>query len=161
MMRPTAKAHASHATSEDRVPVLNGGLREIEKLYEALRTRRAKLVRPNGEASVLPDSLYAFLIELIQLLNQGKPVHITQNQAELTTLEAAAMLGVSRQFLVNLLKKGEVAHHMVGTHRRIYLRDLLQYKKKRDELQRRVIRSLAKAEAESGLYDRIPPTLED
>ncbi len=33
------------------------------------------------------------------------------------------MLGVSRQFLIKLLERDEIPHHMVGTHRRIYVRD--------------------------------------
>jgi excisionase family DNA binding protein len=38
-------------------------------------------------------------------------------------VKAVAMLAVSRQFLVNLLEKGEIPYHMVGTHRRIYALD--------------------------------------
>ena len=100
--------------------------------------------------------MYSFLIELIGLLNEGKSVYIVQNQAKLTTVEAAAVIGVSRQFLVNLLEKGEIAHHMVGTHRRIYAQDLLEYKAKRDETRKKALSELAKAEAAEGLYDRRP-----
>ena len=160
-MSATAKKHPLPAPSQARISILDAERRQIEKLYETLRAGGAKLVDPGGEAKVPPDSLPAFLTEMIQALNQGKPVYIVQNQAALTTIEAAAMLGVSRQFLVNLLKKGEIAHHKVGTHRRIYARDLLQYKRKRDALQHSLLRKLAKAEVESGLYDRIPSTLGD
>ncbi len=31
----------------------------------------------------------------------------------------------SRQFLIKLLERADILHHMVGTHRRIYFRDLL------------------------------------
>jgi excisionase family DNA binding protein len=63
------------------------------------------------------------------------------------------MLGVSRQFLIRLLERGEIPHHMVGTHRRIYVRDLLAYKVKRDSKRRQVLDELTHAEAEDGLYD--------
>jgi excisionase family DNA binding protein len=141
---------------EHRVPISEIDRREVEQLYEAIRRGKAKLVSPDGEARVLPDSLYSFLIELIGLLNEGKSVYIVQNQAKLTTVEAAAVIGVSRQFLVNLLEKGEIAHHMVGTHRRIYAQDLLEYKAKRDETRKKALSELAKAEAAEGLYDRRP-----
>src|SRR5260370_39603839 len=115
----TAKAGRTRADS-DEVPILNDDRQEIEQLYDAFRKAKAKLISPDGEARVLPASLYLFLVQLIGFLNEGKCVYIVQNQAKLTTVEAAAMLGVSRQFLVNMLERGEVPYHMVGTHRRIY-----------------------------------------
>jgi excisionase family DNA binding protein len=81
---------------------------------------------------------------------------IVQDQAKLTTVEAATLLGVSRQFLVNVLDRGEIPHHMVGSHRRLYARDLFQYKAQRDASRHKVIRDLARAEAKEGLYDREP-----
>jgi excisionase family DNA binding protein len=146
----------SVSEKDQRVAITEKDQQEIKQLYEAIRRGRAKLVSPNGEARPLPDSLYSFLVELIGLLNEGKSAYIIQNEAKLTTIEAAAMIGVSRQFLVNLLEKNEIPYHMVGTHRRIYAQDLIQYKAKRDENRRRVLDNLAKKEAEEGLYDRAP-----
>jgi len=50
----------------------------------------------------------------------------------LTTMEAATLLGVSRQFLVNMLEKGEIAHHMVGLIGGFMPRILFHYKAQRD-----------------------------
>ncbi len=124
----------------------------IGALYDALRKSPAKLVGPNGEAQPLPDSLSLFLVALIGRLNGGKSVHIIQSQAKFTTIEAAAMLGVSRQFLVGLLEKSEIPYHMVGTHRRIYAQDLVRYKVKRDQNRGKIIDDLAQLEAAEGLY---------
>ena len=66
------------------------------------------------------------------------------------------MLGVSRQFLIKVLERDEVPHHMVGTHRRIYVRDLLAYKAKRDSKRRQILNDLTREEAEDGLYDLEP-----
>jgi excisionase family DNA binding protein len=151
------------ATDGDRrqVPISDPDRKEIEQLYEAFRRGKAKLVSPSGEARLLPDSLHSFLVELIGLLNEGKSVMIVQGQAKLTTMEAATLLGVSRQFLVNMLEKGEIAHHMVGTHRRVYAQDLFHYKAQRDGRRHKVIRELAQAEAKEGLYDREPSSVDE
>jgi len=151
------------ATDGDRrqVPISDPDRKEIEQLYEAFRPGKAKLVSPSGEARLLPDSLHSFLVELIGLLNEGKSVMIVQGQAKLTTMEAATLLGVSRQFLVNMLEKGEIAHHMVGTHRRVYAQDLFHYKAQRDGRRHKVIRELAQAEAKEGLYDREPSSVDE
>lgn len=74
-----------------------------------------------------------------------------------TTVEAARLLGVSRQFLVKQLEKNEIPFHLVGTHRRVYARDLLAYKVQRDGKRRQIIDELTRAEAAEGLYDREPP----
>jgi excisionase family DNA binding protein len=135
----------------------DGDQKEIEQIYNALRRGAPKLIEPDGQARLLPDSLYAFLVELIGRLNAGQSVYIVQNQAKLSTMEAAGMLGVSRQFLVNLVEKGEIPFHMVGTHRRIYAQDLFSYKAKRDQGRRKLIKELAQSEVKEGLYDRVPP----
>lgn len=162
MPSATEKNKKPLPTEKDRrVPVSEMDRKEIEQLYAALRRGKAKLVGPGGEARVLPDSLYAFLGELIGLLNEGKSVTIVQNQAKLTTVEASSLLGVSRQFLVNLLEKGEIPYHLVGTHRRIYTQDLFQYKAQRDKRRHKIIRDLAQAEAKEAIYDREPSAVED
>jgi len=70
-------------------------------------------------------------------LKAGKPVTILTDAADLTTVEAAKMLAVSRQFLVQLLEQHEMPFHMVGTHRRVYARDVMAFKAKRDSARRR------------------------
>jgi excisionase family DNA binding protein len=139
------------------LPISGQDQKDVEKLYSALKKGKAKLVGPDGESRPLPDSIYAFLVELIGALQQGKCVYILQNQARLTTAEAANMIGVSRQFLVNLLEGGEIPYHKVGSHRRIYVQDLMKYKAKRDNRRQKVLRDLIAAEVAEGIYEKIPP----
>lgn len=122
-----------------------------------MQRSRAKLVGPDGRTRRLPGSLNEFLGQLIAELSEGQSVSIVQNEAQVTTVEGARMLGVSRQFLIKVLERGEIPHHLVGTHRRIYVRDLLAYRAKRDANRRRILDELARAEAADGLYDRELP----
>lgn len=130
----------------------------IEQQYEAVREVQAKLIGAGGNSRSLPRSVHSFLAELAVQLNRGKSVTIVRNQATLTTLEAANALGVSRQFLVNQLEKGEIAFHKVGTHRRIYAQDLFLYKAAR-ERRHKLLRDLAVAEAKEGLYELKPSSV--
>jgi len=138
------------------VPLSEKDQREIAELYEKLRKAEAKLVGPDGKTQILPNNVYSFLHQLLADLKAGKSVTILQSKAELTTVEAGKLLGMSRQFLIELLKKGEIPFHMVGTHRRLYARDVLAYKAKRDNARRTTLDDLARAEHEEGIYDRVP-----
>ena len=131
--------------------------KQVLELYQKIQRSRAKLVGPDGRTQSLPVSLYGFLVKLIADLCEGQSVAIVQNDAQLTTVEGARMLGVSRQFLIKLLDRGDIPHHMVGTHRRIYVRDLLAYKAKRDSSRRKILDDLTRAETEDSLYDLEPP----
>ena len=75
---------------------------------------------------------------------------------ELTTVEASKILGMSRQYLIKLLEKGEIPFHLVGTHRRLYVRDVLTYKMKRDLMRRETLDNLAKREINRGDNDKVP-----
>ena len=137
-------------------PVSSHDQQDVEKLYGALKKGKAKLIGPDGESRPFPDSVYAFLVELVGALQQGKCITILQNQARLTTAEAANMLGISRQFLVNLLEAGEIVHHKVGTHRRIYVQDVMKYKAKRDDRRKKTLRELVAAEVADDICEKVP-----
>ncbi len=130
--------------------------REIQELYEKLRTAEAKLVGPDGKTQILPNNLYSFLCRLLDNLKAGHSVTILQSNASLTTVEASKLLGMSRQFLIGLIEKGEIPCHKVGTHRRLYAREVLAYKAKRDAARGKTLDDLALVEDAQGTYDKVP-----
>jgi excisionase family DNA binding protein len=129
---------------------------EIVNIYTKLREAEAKLIGPDGKTEILPNNLYSFLLRLLADLRAGHSVTILQSQQELTTVEASKILGMSRQYLIRLLEKGEIPFHLVGTHRRLYVRDVLTYKMKRDLMRRETLDELAKREISKGDYDKVP-----
>lgn len=136
-------------------PVSEKDRREILDIYEKLRSADAKLVGPDGKTEILPNNVYSFLCRLLVDLKAGHSVTILQSNAQLTTVDASKMLGVSRQFFVSLLEKGEIPFHMVGTHRRVYAREVLAYKARRDAARRKAHDDLARSEFEEGIYDNV------
>jgi excisionase family DNA binding protein len=97
-------------------------------------TPEAKTVRlhVDGEALMtidLPVVALRFLHAVASRMAQGESVVLNVLDEELTTQRAADFLGVSRPFVVGLLERGEIAHRVVGTHRRVKLRDLMEYKR--------------------------------
>ena len=145
---------ANLAAESAGISIAEQDQRDIQDLYSKLRAVEAKLVGPDGKTQVLPGSLYSFLCRLLGDLKDGKSVTILQSGATLTTMEAAKILGISRQFLVQEIEKGKIPFHMVGTHRRLYARDVLAFKSNRDASRRKQLDDLALAEYEDGLYER-------
>lgn len=157
----TSRAEATDKVNEaasnpDSVGISPKEQREIQQMYERLREAAAKLVGPDGKAEILPNNIYSFLCRLLGDLKAGNSVTILQDDAQLTTMDASKLLGVSRQFLVTLLEKGEIPFFKVGTHRRVYARDVLAFKARRDAGRRKALDDLARAEFEEGMYDKVP-----
>lgn len=138
------------------VPISVQDQEDIQFLYKKIRSAEAKLVGPDGKSQTLPSNLYTFLCQLLGELKAGKSVTILQSNAELTTVEAAKMLSVSRQFLVQLLERDEIPYHKAGTHRRLYARDVLAYKAERDFTRRRKLDELTRNELANATYDLVP-----
>lgn len=131
---------------------------EIIELYRnaLLSGSLAKLVSPTGRCLNIPRPVYRLLVQILKDLSEGASVAILQERQGLTTVQASRLLGVSRQFFVNLLEKKEIPHHMVGTHRRVYIKDLMAYKNRRDRARRAVLDQMLQSEVEAGLYDAVP-----
>lgn len=126
------------------------------RIGEALAPKRpgaARLRGPRGEEMIIPQSLYAVLVQAIGQLMSGRAISIVPVMAALTTQQAADILNVSRPFLVKLLEQGTLPFHKAGTHRRVCLRDLLAYKRKRDVEARKALAHLVAEAQELGTYD--------
>jgi excisionase family DNA binding protein len=130
---------------------------QVHELHELLaREGKALLVGRGGEPALeIPDTVFELLRQILHSMEQGKAISIVPIMQDLTTQQAAEMLGVSRPFLVKLLNSDALPFHMVGTHRRVYLRDLLAYKERRDHERHLAINRIAQAADDAGLYDHV------
>jgi len=111
------------------------------------------LARDEGQRVELPDPLFKYLMHVLRLMQQGRPIAMVPEDEECTTQAAADFLGVSRQHLVDLLEDGEIPFHKVGTHRRVKFHDLLDYRKRRDGDRRAALDRLSEEVSEAGLYE--------
>lgn len=145
-------------TTTERDPIVapeeeRDTIASIEEYLESKRGRSAKLVGPGKDGVPIPSALRRVLVAAARQLAEGNGVSILPVMAEVTTQQAADLLNVSRPFVVGLLDKGEIPFHKVGTHRRIRLKDLLAFKRRRDASRRAIIDRLAAEAQELGIYE--------
>lgn len=84
----------------------------------------------------------------------GRAIVLVPENQQLTTQRAADLPGVSRPFLIRLPESGELPCHKAGSHRRIYLKDLIVCQKRRDAERKAALHRIAREAFESGLDDR-------
>lgn len=128
---------------------------QIRALRQLVQEGSVKIVGAKGRRAELPSAVAGLLDEILKNMQAGKAVSIVPDHRQLTTQRAANLLGVSRPFMVRLLEEGQLTFHMVGSHRRVYLKDLLAYKKRRDEERHDSINRMARMELEAGTYDKV------
>ncbi len=127
---------------------------QIRELNRMLQLGAPALVGADGERLILPDAVFRLLKEIVHNMRLGRAVVLIPENQQLTTQRAADLLGVSRPYLIKLLESGELPYHKIGSHRRIYLKDLIAYQKRRDVERKAALNQIAKEAFESGLYDR-------
>lgn len=103
------------------------------------------------EQLTIPASAVRMLEEILEEMAQGHAVALTPIDQEVTTQAAADLLQVSRPHLVKLLESGAIAFRKTGTHRRVRLGDLVDYKRRKAAESGRAFLDLVREGQELGM----------
>lgn len=125
-------------------------LAELAKVFAV--PDHVALIDQHGNRTHIPEALFAHFARIVRLMSERKAIVMLPEDELFTTQAAANYLGMSRQFFVGLLEKGEIPFHKVGTHRRVTFKDLLEYEKKRDKQRREAMDRLTDEVIKAGLY---------
>jgi excisionase family DNA binding protein len=103
----------------------------------------------------LPAGAVALLMDILEAMAAGQGISLIPENAELTTVQAAEVLNVSRPYLIKLLAAGALPHRKVGKHRRIRMEDVMAYKSRIDRDREAVLDELvAEAQRDGMGYSR-------
>jgi len=99
--------------------------------------------RGQPELVPLPAVAAQLIAQILAQLARGHAVTVIPVHSELTTQQAADLLGVSRPHLVQMLKARKIPFRKVGAHRRIRFCDLKDFKSTEAVARQKALDSLA------------------
>lgn len=133
---------------------------DLEEMLELARfleshSAPAVLVGPDGEQMPLPLTVYNALCQVVAAMERGASVSVEPIDRQLTTQQAANLLGISRSTLVRLLDEHELPFERLGNsrHRRLRLQDVIMYRERKRIDRRSRLDELTRQASEDGLYD--------
>jgi excisionase family DNA binding protein len=135
-------------------PLPKSERQQVQDLEKLLRRGVPTLISPAGERIELPGTVVEVLRTAVEFMSQGQTVTLIPDNRAITTQRAADILGMSRPFFIKQLESGIMAHHRIGNQRRVYLRDVLEFAKRRDKERLAALDLLARDAFEAGLYGR-------
>ena len=127
---------------------------QVQALERVLHRGVPAFVTSTGERVELPGTVLEVLRTAIGFMSHGQAITLVPDNQVITTQRAADILAMSRPFFIKQLEAGLMAHHRVGNQHRVYLRDVLEFAKKRDEERLAALDRLSRDAFEAGLFDR-------
>lgn len=115
-------------------------------------TGRSLALSRGGVETDLPRSVVDVLSRIADVLASGRGVAVVPVDQELTTREAAQLLGVTRPTLIKLLDAGEIGYSRPRSSRRIPLAQILAYKEQRSKARRALLAEMTADAVEMGTY---------
>ena len=113
----------------------------------------ARFLHAEDAAHEVPPATLRLLSQILALMARQQTFVLYPESSELTTKQAAELLGVSRPFLIGILESGAIPHRKIGRHRRVLMKDVLAYKKTMQLNRRAALDELVKASEDAGGYD--------
>ena len=123
---------------------------QARELFERTPSPRLR-ADSEGTTFVIPEALRDLLVRVIETVAEGGSVTLQTLPDELTTTVAADQLGVSRPTLMRMIRDGEIKAHKVGTHHRLRLADVQDFRRARLQRQRAAFEELRQLEDELAL----------
>lgn len=119
-------------------------------------TEPAVLLGPDGQQTALPLKIYDVLVKVVDAMQTGKAITVAPIDQQLTTQQAADLLGVSRPTLIKFLEEGALAFERLPSsrHRRIRLTDVEAFAEAQQEARRQALDELTADAVAGGLYDK-------
>ena len=147
---PEQEVALARASGETLARFLNG-----ENVPLSLRVTNPA----TGEQSetLVPAQVVRLLSQALSQMAAGNPVTLVPLQAELSTQQAADMLGVSRPYLVKMLEEGKIPYRKVGEQRRVRYAHVLAYLERERQESNKALDELVALSEEMGLYEMDRP----
>ncbi|HLF65650.1 MAG TPA: excisionase family DNA-binding protein, partial [Saprospiraceae bacterium] len=101
-------------------------------------------IQETGEFITIPRKALSLLFEILTHMAEGNSIALLPSTSEVSTQQAADMLNVSRPHLVKLLEGNAIPFKKTGSHRRILLKDLIEYEAKLKKNREEKLQFLAK-----------------
>ena len=141
-------AHRQLPPSPDDAALARISGRLLARYTASDRPFRIRVTDTEQEQPIdLPAGAVALLVDILDTMASGRGVTLIPENVELTTVQAADVLKVSRPFLIKLLEEGRIPYRKVGKHRRIRMEDVIAYKTVIDREREAILDALA-AEAQ-------------
>lgn len=112
-----------------------------------------RITTDDGTVLDLPQPVLEALTEFLEAAAEGERALVLRSPGDLTTEQAAAVLGVSRPTVIRLVEAGNLPARMVGTHRRLALGDVLAYREASANKRRTALDEMTREAEGLGLYD--------
>lgn len=129
-------------------PVTEAEVNQARRALEALRQGRPLV----GDAAAPPGASAAFE-RVLEAMAEGGGAAIVPLDAELTTQQAADILGVSRPTLVKYLEDGTLPFRTIGVHRRIRAIDLFAHLDRERAQREAALDEMVAINQRAGFYD--------
>jgi len=137
--------------SEQDAKIAQESSRRLSRFAKQDRLRLQLVGKDRAEPIELPRAAVGLLVRILTEMAEGNAVTLMPIHAELTTQQAAAILGVSRPFLVKQMREKRIPYRQIGTHRRVRFQDLMAYKNRIDADRAKTLQELAAQAQELGM----------
>lgn len=116
----------------ERIEAARGAAARVQEFLERGGESDFVKLDVDGETVEVPREAVEALADALVELGEGVAVCVVPMHLPLTTQQVAELLHVSRPTVVQLIDSGELEGHRVGTHRRVWVRDAIAYKRSLD-----------------------------
>jgi excisionase family DNA binding protein len=146
---------AADAISDDEACVAKESASAIAELGTIEKSVHVTISRQAGKTIELevPTRAVTMLAYILEQMAQKTPVSLVPSHSELSTIEAARLMCVSRPFIVKLLDEGKIPFRVVGSHRRLLFEDVVIFLEKQKRKRIDVLKELIVEQESLGLYE--------